>query len=359
MTVSGFEPVLAALRRGAAGYFGDPAAIIEPVEQFDRPASMVVRLRVTTAARQLHAFAKVYKPREAKPYGKAYKSESKLVEDEFAATLRLYRAVDGRLGLSAPRPIACLPDQSAIVTEEVDGTPFDRLLRRAAWRRIGPPSLQTIATRIGGWLRAYQSAGTARGALSLDASRTYIDERLRHLVPRVLTAGDRVRALDLFDQLAADVRDGEPLVPIHADFFPGNILVTNDGNVRVLDFATAQSGTRYHDLAHLFMHLELGLRRPRLRRSFVRPVQRALIVAFEHPGTTGEPLFRLMLLQHVVCHVTQLAERSHRRFQPLTRQLIRRRFRGCLAMPAFRSPVWEPAARALEVPARPSNLPIR
>ena len=103
--------------------------------------------------------------------------------------------------------------------------------------------MEAIAARIGAWIREYQRVVTASGVLSLADQREYVDQRLRHITPAVLTPEDRAHALALFDDLAADVSPpDQPLVAIHADLCPGNILVTSGGGVSVLDFAMVQSG---------------------------------------------------------------------------------------------------------------------
>ena len=63
------------------------------------------------------------------------------------------------------------------------------------------------------------------------------------LTDSMLTAGNRALALRVFDQLAARVSlPAPPLVAIHADLTPTNIIVGTDGRVTILDFAMAKSG---------------------------------------------------------------------------------------------------------------------
>ncbi len=89
--------------------------------------------------------------------------------------------------------------------------------------------------------------------------RTYLDRRLAELettgVIR-LTASGRDAIERYRDRLLLDVSaEGLRSVWIHADFCPENIITRGD-EVTVLDFMMAKTGTVYHDLAHLFMHLE-------------------------------------------------------------------------------------------------------
>lgn len=323
-------PVLMALRRRSEALFGDARARLEPIAIFDRPFSIIMRLRVVTReSAPFYAYTKIYKVRAFAPY-ETPREPSQVVEEEFAATARLHQILAGRPGLSSPRPIASLPEYRAIVTQELEGTTLDRVLRTARRRRAAP-TLPAIATRIGAWLRAYQQAAPSAGTWCAAVNRSYLDDRLRHIAPVI---GDEARAdaLRLFDALAQAVGPvAEPLVPIHADLCPGNILVTPNGGVAVLDFATAQSGTRYHDVAHLYMHLELA--RLRRRRPAIRQVEEALLAVFDRRTAARDPLFRLMFLQHVICHVTQLVDAGGWRPQMAVRALAKWRWRACMSLP--------------------------
>ena len=119
-----------------------------------------------------HIFLKIYKPRPAVASERPM-DMSQMVEGEFAATLRLHTALAERPGLAAPRPIAVFPQHLAILTEEVVGTPFDRVLRAEGWRLRPSPMLGAIAARIGAWIREYQRVVAASGVLSLADQREY------------------------------------------------------------------------------------------------------------------------------------------------------------------------------------------
>ena len=332
--------VLAALQVRSTIVFGERATRVEPIAIFDRPYSTVIRVLVLNdGGVASYAFVKIYKMRPPRPY-EAPREPADIVREEFAATVRLHAALAGRPGLLSPRPIASMPEHAAIVTQELQGTPFDRLLRLRR-RRTHVPTLEAIATRIGAWLRAYQGSGAAAGVWSAADARTYLDDRLRHLAS-ALGEGARDRALAAFDRIASEMPSDEPLVPIHADLCPGNIMVTPGGGVAVLDFATAQTGTRYHDIAHLYMHVELARGRAWRRGLALEPVQQSLLAAFDRADVIWHPLFRLMLLQHVVCHVTQLADATGWGSRLALRTLARWRWRMCFAMPALASsPVFD------------------
>lgn len=325
----GFDGTLAALAGDADRYFGDPNALLEPVARFERPFSILLRIRVDAAGRRTHAFLKVFKPRHSTPEEIA--QLRRFVEREYRAATALHQTVTGRPGLTALRPLALFPEQLAIVTEEVEGKTLDRVLREGVWRRSVRPQVGAAAARVGRWVRTYQGVTAAEGVVSTDGLRAYLDVRLRNLTSVVIAPEERERVLRAFDAVAGRVAP-EPLVAIHADLCPANILVGPKGDVTVLDFAMAKSGTRLHDLAHLFMHLEFFGWKSYVPASYVRALQQALLEGYDAGLAENDPLFTLMLLQHVVCHIALLAEQRRGARWPLSRRGIRRRWERCFEM---------------------------
>lgn len=324
-----FEPVLAALAAGAQQYFGDAGAIVEPVARFERKFSALLRLRVKAGGRDSHAFAKVFKPRFSTPEELA--ALRRWVEREFSASKRLHEALHPQQGLSTLRPVAVFPDDLAIVTEEVVGTTFERMLRDALWgRRVAaPPDL--VAERIGAWIRTYQTVIEAEGVLDLSERREYLDVRLNRLAAAgAFSDADAAAVHEKFDALRSEIGTGvQPLVAIHADLNPGNILVSDGGDVTVLDFSMAKVGARFHDLSHLYMHLEFVRWRPRLKAGIISAAQTALLRGYDPASSPSDPLFQLLLLQHLVCHVALLAERPSGPLDPAVRWFVRRRWAKC------------------------------
>jgi hypothetical protein len=335
--VAGFEPVLAALTAGAEEYFGDAAATIEALDRHERPFSALLRVRVRAKGADTYAFVKMFKPRRSGPEELA--QLRRFVEREYRATLRLHRAFTERPGLNALRPLALLPDHLTIVTEQVQGRTLDQVLRQSLWGAGPRAAAVAAAERVGAWVRTYQEVTAVEGALSLDERREYLDVRLVKLTSTMLTAGDRALALGVFDQLAARVNPpAPPLVAIHADLTPTNIMVGTDGRVTILDFAMAKSGARHHDLSHLFFHLS-RLSWRRLMPDHVADVQRALLRSFDPAASAFDPLFALMLLQHAVCHIAQLSERDVGTLRPAYRAFVRRRWQQFLHSPVLKGEI--------------------
>jgi hypothetical protein len=113
--------------------------------------------------------------------------------------------------------------------------------------------------------------------------------------------------LRYFDRTADDVEGGDLReVLTHGDLAPSNILVDGE-TVTVIDFAMVSPGGLYMDVARLYTQLEFLLAKPKFRPAVVRQLQRGLLVGFD-PGLEPErPLFRLFLLQHLLCQMSSLA----------------------------------------------------
>jgi len=320
-----FERVLAALAADPATDFGTPGSTVERLARIEGLYSSVLRVRIRTPARTLQAYVKVLKPRG--PGDEERAQADRFLMREYQATAAFYQAVQRTPGIGAVRPIAILPEHRAMVTEEVPGRPLGEILARA---REVTDGLTAIASRVGSWTRTYQAVGGESGEVEVAQLRAYLDHRLRLIEGRVLAPGGRAEALARFDALAAELeRPALRAVPIHADLGPMNIIVDDEGRVTVLDFTMAKSGTRFHDLSHVYFHLGLMAARDPRRKGLFGTLQRAMLAGYDPALVPEHPLFRLMLLQHGVCHVALLAERRLPVVDPAYRWFLRRRWSVC------------------------------
>jgi Phosphotransferase enzyme family len=305
-----FRPVLAKLVADGRSFFGVEPLGVEPLRQLERPFSTLLQIRVARPFGAQDAFVKILKPRADTPAQIASMRQN--VVKDFEMTSRVHDGLAAYPGLTAVRPIACFPEDLAIVTEEAPGPTLADLLARAV--RAWPDArlerdLEAIMRQVGAWLRAVQAALPDGREVSIDAMRAYLDTRLDDLErtgPRRLTRDGRSAIERFRDRLIAEHGGGSArAVWIHADFCPENIIARG-GMVTVLDFTMAKSGTVYHDLSHLYLRLDSMKVRPWCRASLVHRLQSALLDAFEPGLEPGRPLFALMLLQHVVCHLVAL-----------------------------------------------------
>jgi Ser/Thr protein kinase RdoA (MazF antagonist) len=325
-----FDTVLAALAADKSTAFGAPGAQVEVLRRIDGLFSAVQRVRIQTPARTIHAYVKVLKPRRPGADELAYLD--RMLTREYRATQALHDALRQDRAIGAVRPLALLPAYRALVTEEVPGRPFGELLVETDH---STDELAVVASNIGRWVRLYQGLDGAAGHIDVAEQRSYIDDRLKLLEGRVLSSADRQSTLQRVDALAREI--GCPsvrAVPIHADLTPLNIIVDATGRTTVLDFTMAKTGTVYHDLSHLYFHLELMATGMRGRSASFRALQHALLSGYAPTLTAADPLFRLMLLQHGICHVALMAERRVPVIDAAYCWFMRRRWRVCERMPA-------------------------
>jgi hypothetical protein len=307
---SQFRPVLSSLVAGGGQYFGSDSVRVEPVRLLERPFSSLLQVRISGGQGTVGAFIKILKPRS--PGADELTATSRNVQREFDITTRVRRALAPHPGLSAVRPIACFPEQFALVTERATGPTLAEVLARAAAGWSGARSAKDrrgSLRQVGAWLNAVQGSLRQEKDVDFDAMRLYLDTRLTALErvgPVRLTAAGRMAIERYRDRLMREA-SGEPLrqVWIHADFCPDNIIA-RAGEVTVLDFTMAKTGTVYHDVSHLFMRLEAMKVKPWFRPAIIEGFQQELLEAFEPGLVPGRPLFALMLLQHVICHMLAL-----------------------------------------------------
>jgi tRNA A-37 threonylcarbamoyl transferase component Bud32 len=328
--LAGFEPVIADLSAGATDYFGAAGAVLEPVRRVDGPFSSVLRVRVTAAGTASYAFIKVLKPRNESADELA--RIGRFLDREYRSTLSFHRSVAQDTEIGALRPIACLPQHRAMVTEEVPGEPLSDVLERAA---EPSPALLAVARRVGRWVRAYQQSVATDAVVEFAERRSYLDDRLRALAGPILSAEERVSMLETFDTIVGEIGSATvPAVAIHADLTPANIIVGTDGRVTVLDFTMAKTGPSTHDLSHVYFHLGLRAARRRARAGMYAAVQDAMLGGYDPRLSAADPLFRLILWQHAVCHVAMLAERRIPVGGAAYRWFIRRRWQACVRLAA-------------------------
>jgi len=331
---SAFHPVLSQLVADGRLYFGSDHVSVEPVSRVERAYSTLLQIRVQGSDGPQGAFVKILKPRADTPAERA--SMQRNVVRDFEMTRRVRQALAGCAGLAAVRPIACFPEELAIVTGQAAGPTLSAVLARGAagWPgKAAARRMSWLLRRSGAWLTAAQAALPEDRAIDVEILRAYLDRRLAELEmigPIRMTRAGRSAVERYRDRLMGKLtRESLRSVWIHADFCPENII-TGDGEITVLDFLMARSGTVYHDVAHLFMHLEAMKVKPWFRPAVIDGLQRDLLAGFE-PGLGPErPLFALMLLQHVICHLVTLQGTAPGTTARLYRAALHRRHRRWL-----------------------------
>jgi hypothetical protein len=325
MLIEGFAPILDRLQRDANRYFGVSTVAFEPLAHFQRRRSELLRVRVRAGSGTICVFVKRYRLESSDPAERAFVTTR--VETDFAVTERIHRLVAGREGLRSVRPIACFPDQLAVITEEAPGLLLGRVLKRSAWLPQGRAfdNLCTALERVGQWLRAVQAMDGPPGRFSLDAMRNYLDVRLVRLREvGAISAAERQGILRYFDEQCDNVVPADLVeVPIHGDLCPGNVLVWGS-EITVLDLAMTRPGSMYTDLTHMYTHIESDRAKRWVTQQRVERLLQATLRGFDHNLSPSRPLFALNVLQHLVCKVAKLATRPPKsRFDAAYKRYLR------------------------------------
>ncbi len=321
----GFLPILERLERDADRYFGASTIAIEPLAHFQRRRSELLKVRIRAGSGAVYAYVKRYRLESADPAEREFVTAR--VETDFAVTQRIHRLVAGREGLHSIRPIACFPDQLAVITEEAPGELLGRVLKRSAWLSGGRnfDNLCTALERVGQWLKAVQAMDGPPGRFSLDEMRGYLDVRLVRLRKvDAISADERQSILDYFDEQRGQVAASDLMeVPIHGDLCPGNVLITGN-EITVLDLAMTRPGSMYTDLTHMYTHIESDRTKRWVSQQKVERLLQATLRGFDCTLSPSRPLFALNVLQHLVCKVAKLATRPPRsRFDAAYKRYLR------------------------------------
>jgi hypothetical protein len=272
-----------------------------------------MQVRVAPPGRHPDVFIKLFVPRNDAPEEIA--RQRYYFNSEWTRATHAHTALAGTPDLRVPRLVAVFHDLCAVVTEQETGTSLDRVFRRLVLQRTEAAVRRTESALacVGRWLRAFQAGVPVRNPAFSKDYREYLDIRLRRLVdllPGSFTEVERRAFLNVFDANAMRLApDDLRVVAIHSDFCPANIFVS-DGRIAVLDFAKSADGNQFMDLAHLDLHLRQMAHRWRLGTAVAHRLETALLTGFDPALRPERPLFSLMLLQHLVCHLAMQAAAS-------------------------------------------------
>ncbi|WP_306345211.1 phosphotransferase enzyme family protein, partial [Rhizomonospora bruguierae] len=169
-----------------------------------------------------------------------------------------YRTWVPALGDRAPQLLATTDDPPAIVITAVAGVPL-------AERQLGREAEQSVYRQAGELLKTLHAAGPPR--LEPDWTAR-LAERAEYWIHQ---AGDRITAARRAE-VRAHMRALQelaplPALPCHLDFMPRNMLYSDDGVVRLVDFEHSRFDLPARDLVRLATRV--WPHRPDLRASFL------------------------------------------------------------------------------------------
>lgn len=163
-----------------------------------------------------------------------------------------------RPGLAAVRPLAHLPDERAIVMSHLDGVSARAVVADASRAgrpgKPGPHDINVVLRRMGAWLATFhaQGSGTPEFRGSQAELATVAQTYASHLSARAPAAAA------LAARLAAEPPAGVPLGLGHGDFAPRNGIVTDEGEVAVIDVLGRWRLPILEDLALMLLELRSG-----------------------------------------------------------------------------------------------------
>jgi aminoglycoside phosphotransferase len=267
-----------------------------------RPFSYVARVERETAVNRHRVIVKIPRLRPGK-----IDRRVPALKLEMAAAQTLASTLRGQTELSVPDVVAFYPDIPALVWDEVAGETLEMLAARTARGLPGNAALARLESAFHGagrWLRALQDGSEVEaGEFSLSEMSEYIDVRLRRisdLGPRGLDVYWRARVKRVFTEARLQ-GDALRLTAVHGDFSLSNVMF--DGTrVVAIDFSRFGIGSRYYDITRLYHQTGLLLHKPWFLPSTVRRLRRALLNGFDPAMREDEPMFRLFVIQHLLCH---------------------------------------------------------
>jgi hypothetical protein len=302
--------VLERLERDSQKLFESAAVSIHVERHEARPFSDVWRANVAGAPRTTAIYIKVAKLNAAGPSLDVLRAR---LRSDFETTTRVHHAMSPDPHLAAVRPIACFPEDLALVTEEVPGVNLLRLLevRTSRWTRDETP--EAVFEHAGRWIRRFQEIEGTAAPLPFDTLREYMDVRLRRLTTKPAAAFDesgRRRVLSFLDARRSEVDASDLIdVAIHGDFAPAN-AIADGSRVAVLDFAMNKRGTKFHDISRFHMQMALLKLKPQQDGRAVALLQSALLRGYQADLSASRPVFQVLLLLHTINHFETLVTKA-------------------------------------------------
>jgi hypothetical protein len=297
-----FTAVLARLTRDYREYFPEQTASpdVLSVAVLPRRLSDIARAQLAFGRTTTTLYIKVHKKPGALPAGVRAKAQL-----EFATLRDLHDKFRTEPGYAVVRPIAFFPDDLALVTEAADGDNLHGLIKRLAVRWRGHAAVERVASECraaGAWLRRFQelTRGPGLAPPPVRFMQTRFEADLRACVaigmsPRVADAIDGfVRA-----KLHGLERCMYPVVGVHPDFQPDNVLASPD-RITVLDFTNFQEGPPHSDVARFLASVAFVAKSPLYAGATVRTLMRAFMTGYGRSVEEMNPALSAYVMYFVI-----------------------------------------------------------
>jgi hypothetical protein len=198
---------------------------------------------------------------------------------QFVAMKSIWPQFEAHATWKIPRPLDYLPEDSALVMEEVSGISLAERLPWVLWIDRNVTVAEIDCTRIGEWLRYYHDVGKAdkRSPVSTDGIWPGLNETLAELSANGFDTSIRPLVEEWVVPLAQRALEiARPVSFVHGDFTADNVMIDGE-NVVVVDLCAALRNSIDLDIAaFLNSLLLLRLTRPvpwsaidRMRNAFL------------------------------------------------------------------------------------------
>jgi aminoglycoside phosphotransferase (APT) family kinase protein len=299
--VDALEMILAELRPRVREWYpdADGTAEFEVVAIDMRAVARVIRIRVTrTEAPPMTLIVKAGVagpspdiPDRPRLVPVAELSERRRLEFEALRTVEARLTEAGDPGFQAVRPLGILPESDALVMEAFDGEPLHRFLLRGPFRRISP---QTLARAAGQWLRILHGTPPSTQGVRLGTREEVVDTFASfgsYLAAKSVSPHlDEVVEVGI--AAARQLPDPLPIVMVHGDFAPRNILVDRSGRIAVIDLLLRWRASPFEDLAGFLVSLHMSRVNAATRGLLFGPTFERLETAFLTGYYGSEPVPR-------------------------------------------------------------------
>ncbi len=277
-----------------------------------RPFSYVARVESESPAATRRVIVKIPRLKPGKADGRVPR-----LKLEMAAAQALAFTLKDEAGLSVPDVVAFYPEIPALVWGEVGGDTLDAMVNRTGRGIPGAARLARLEHAFRGagrWLRVLQDGTAVEGReLSLDEMIDYVDIRLKRiseLGPQGLDAGWRARVRRVFTEARLPPSELR-LTAVHGDFSLSNVM--HDGNrIVAIDLSHFGVGSVFYDVTRIYHQLGLLLHKPWFLPTTVARLRKALLDGYDPGLRADQPVFRLFLIQHLLCHWLGLLKTSDR-----------------------------------------------
>jgi tRNA A-37 threonylcarbamoyl transferase component Bud32 len=257
------------------------------------------------------------------------------VRNEFDILRRIHGSMQLDEGLFCIRPVACYPDQLALVMEEARGQTLNAELRRHARWWPGERELARLREtlrRVGLWMRRFQEL-TREGDASprmLETLELEIAAFLSTLVDRPRAAFPRELARSIREYVARAI-DGARDAPLPAtgatgEISPENMLI-DDGRVAYVDFGMYSLRTAFSDPAMMYQHLSTLRLQPPYRPHVVTALKAAFLEGYGRPDLYLDPLFRAYRIKYRLSRIDAESGRKWAGYDPARKLYFRRSWR--------------------------------